>query len=180
MDSQIFLYDSAGNLLSSNNDSAVALGAGGSTSTLDSYLEYTFLTPGTYVIGVAASPSTGLSGGISGTPIGNGDTYTLQVSLEDHPAVTTAGQGGSTFYFGREATGSYGLTGGNVANGSLISNGFSLKNYSAQDLPVLYFNYRLDADTGDYFRVYVQRQRRRGATGRVQQSAGRHGRRDPA
>lgn len=157
MDSQVFLYDSAGNLLSSNNDSALALGSGGSTSTRDSFLAYQFAKSGTYIIGVAASPSTGLPGGISGTPIGNGDTYTLQVSIEDHAAVTTTSQGGSTFYFGREGTGSYGLGGGSVANGSLISNGFSLKNYSAQDLPVLYFNYLLEADAGDYFRAYVQR-----------------------
>lgn len=157
LDSQIFLYDSAGNLLDSNNDAAVALGAGGSTSTLDSFLAYTFDRPGTYIIGVAASPSNGMPGGIVGTPVGAGDTYTLQVSIENHAAVTTAAQGGSTFYFGREATGSYGLGGGSVANGSLVSNAFSLKNFSAQDLPVLYFNYRLNADTGDYFRAYVQR-----------------------
>lgn len=156
MDSQIFLYDSAGNLLASNNDSPLAFGAGGSASTLDSFLTYPFVKSGTYIIGVAASPSNGLPGGISGTQIGNGDTYTLQVSVENHPAVTTTNSGGATFYFGKEATGSYDL-GGAVANGSLVSNGFSLKNYSAQDLPVLYFNYRLDADSGDYFRVYVQR-----------------------
>ena len=157
VNTQIFLYDSAGVLQNLNSDSPITWGSGGSTSTLDSYLDHTFLTPGTYVIAVAATPSLGATGGVSGTPVRNGSTYTLQLSIEGHPAVTTAGSGGSTFYFGREATGSYGLGGGSIANGSLTSNGFSLKNYSAQDLPVLYFNYRLDADAGDYFRVYVQR-----------------------
>ncbi|MCU0980035.1 MAG: pre-peptidase C-terminal domain-containing protein, partial [Pirellulaceae bacterium] len=157
VNTQIFLYDSAGSLLNLNSDAPATWGSGGSTSTLDSYLEHTFLTPGTYVIAVAATPSLGAAGGVSGTPVRNGGTYTLQLSVDGHPAVTTAGSGGSTFYFGREATGSYGLGGGSIANGSLTSNGFSLKNYSAQDLPVLYFNYRLDADAGDYFRVYVQR-----------------------
>jgi len=158
LDSQVFLYDSAGNLLASNNDSAVGFGAGGSTSDRDAFLSYSFLKPGTYVIGVAASPSTGLPGGISGTPVGTGDTYTLQVSIEDHTAVTTTSQGGSTFYFGGKTTGTYDLGLGNVADGSLVSHAFSLKNCSAADLPVLYFNYRLNADSGDHFRAYVQRQ----------------------
>jgi len=157
VDTRIFLYSSAGNLLDFSSLSLPTWGAGGSTSSSDPYIEYTFPAAGTYVIGVAGSPSIGLAGGISGTPVRNGGTYTLQLSIEDHPSVTTVGQGGATFYFGREDTGSYAPVGGGIPNGSLTSNGFSLMNYSAQDLPVLYFNYRLDADSGDYFRVYVQR-----------------------
>jgi hypothetical protein len=157
IDTELFLFDSAGNLLWLNDDASTSYGAGGSTSALDAYMEYTFTTPGTYIVGVGAFSSTGQTGGITGQPVGNGTTYELQFSVEGHPSVTTAGQGGPTFYFGREGTGTYGLGGGSVAGGSLTSHGFSLQDYSAQDLPVLYFNYQLDADTGDHFRVYVQR-----------------------
>ena len=80
----------------------------------------------------------------------------MQVSVENHPAVTTTGGGGQTFYFGQEATGDYDL-GGPVPGGTLQSNPFSLQDYAAGDKPVAYFNYRLDADDGDYFRVYVRR-----------------------
>jgi hypothetical protein len=38
-----------------------------------------------------------------------------------------------------------------------VSNAFSLKDYSAADKPVMYFNYRLDAAPGDQFRVFIQR-----------------------
>lgn len=157
VNARLFLYNSAGSLLASNSLAPTTWGAGGSTSMLDPYIEYTFLTPGTYVIGVADASATGAPGGIVGAGVRNDGTYTLQLSVQDHPAVTTAGQGGATFYFGREDTGSYGLAGGSIPSGSLTSNGFSLMDYSSQDLPVLYFNYRLDADTGDHFRVFVQR-----------------------
>jgi hypothetical protein len=158
VNTQIFLYNSAGTLLDFSGVSLTTWGAGGSTSVSDPYIEYMFPAAGTYVIGVAGTPSFGAAGGISGTPVRNGGTYTMQVSIEGHAAVTTSGQGGATFYFGREDTGSYAPVGGGIPNGSLTSNGFSLMDYSAQDLPVLYFNYRMDADTGDHFRVYVQRQ----------------------
>lgn len=158
VNTQLFLYNSAGTLLDSDSLAPTNWGAGGSTSQFDPYLEYTFPTPGTYVVGVADSTAVGAPGGIVGAGVRNGGTYTLQVSIEDHPALTTAGQGGATFYFGDENTGSYDLGGGAIPRGSLRSNSFSLTNYAAQDLPVLYFNYRLDADTGDHFRVYVQRQ----------------------
>lgn len=158
VDTQIFLYNSAGTLLDLSATSPTTWGAGGSTNVADPYIEYTFPAAGTYVIGVAGTPSIGMPGGITGTPVRNGGTYTLQVSIEGHTAVTTSGQGGATFYFGREDTGSYAPVGGGIPSGNLISNGFSLKNYSAQDLPVLYFNYRLDAELNDHFRVYVQRQ----------------------
>ncbi len=84
-DSQLFLYDSNGTLLASNDDAgSTGVGAGGSTSIADSFLEYVFTSAGRYVIGVAESGSTGGAGGITGNPPDAGDTYVLHVSLEDH------------------------------------------------------------------------------------------------
>lgn len=63
IDTQIYLFDSQGNLLAGSDESSRARGAGGSTSTSDSYINYVFQSPGTYVIGVgggsfATVPST--------------------------------------------------------------------------------------------------------------------------
>ena len=59
--------------------------------------------------------------------------------------------GGDSFYFGD--------TSGTVPTGSigeLLSNPFSLQDYSAADLPVLYFNYFVQNDANvDAFRVFV-------------------------
>jgi hypothetical protein len=83
--SYIRLYDTDGvTLLASNNDSiSRTYGQGGSVSPFDSYLEYTFPSPGIYFIAVLASP---------GTRIPSGSTYTLQVSLQNH-AIDTDGDG---------------------------------------------------------------------------------------
>jgi len=73
----------------------------------------------------------------------------------DGSRAADASGGGNTFYFGNEDTGTYDLGLGNVAGGNLLSNPFSLKAYSAADRPALYFNYKLDADNMDEFRVRV-------------------------
>ncbi len=84
-DAELYLYDNAGNLLASNlNAGASSAGAGGSINTADPYLEFVFTSAGRYVIGVAEAGSTGANGGITGNPPDAGDTYVLQVSLEDH------------------------------------------------------------------------------------------------
>ena len=83
-DSQLFLFDSLGTSLTS----AVAGDDGsldpGSSSRMDSFLQFTFTTPGTYVIGVASSPSVAVSGGISGRGVPTGSDYTLNVSIQNH------------------------------------------------------------------------------------------------
>ncbi len=87
LDTELFLFDSNGNLLTENDDSSTALGAGGSTSVLDSYIDYTFNQNGEYIIGVGQFPSEGTQGGempISGTPPTDSSRYTLQVSIENH------------------------------------------------------------------------------------------------
>ena len=60
--------------------------------------------------------------------------------------------GGDSFFFGNESNGT---VNGNAV-GNLLSNPFSLLDYSAGDQPVLYFNYFVDNDPGsDAFRVSV-------------------------
>ena len=81
-DTELFLYDSNGDLLAENDNFSPT--DPGSTSTSDAQLTHSFLTGGTYIIGVGRFDSTGDPGGITGTPPQTGDTYTLQVSLEGH------------------------------------------------------------------------------------------------
>jgi filamentous hemagglutinin family protein len=84
LDTQLFLFDQAGNLLDSNDDAPITAGAGGSTDNFNSYLNYSFIAPGTYVVGVGLYPSNGNNSGqtpLSGTPLAQGDNYQLQVSI---------------------------------------------------------------------------------------------------
>lgn len=83
-DSYLHLYDASGTLLASNDDSLAIRGAGGSVSSLDSYLTYTAPAAGTYYIAVGAHPS------LSVIPYGG--TYELQISVGDSgDGVTDAG-----------------------------------------------------------------------------------------
>ena len=52
-DSYLRLYDDQENLLSSNDDASSSYGESGSTSSLDSFLTYTFSEVGTYYIKVS-------------------------------------------------------------------------------------------------------------------------------
>ena len=63
-----------------------------------------------------------------------------------------ADSGGQSFYFGDETLFNT-VPGG--AKGSLTSNAFPLKGYSASDLPTLYFTYYLNSDPSDLFQVVV-------------------------
>lgn len=82
LDSLLRLFDSRGTLLSSNDDSPTTLGQGGSVSALDSYLEFTFSAPGTYVIEIGAVVE-GPVPMVVPTGIPTGENYQLQVSLEN-------------------------------------------------------------------------------------------------
>jgi hypothetical protein len=83
LDTLINLLDSNGNLVEWNDDSLVIDGAGGSTasggfgSTLDSFLDYTFATGGTYYLAVG----TYNNGNTTPANIPSGQAYQLQVSL---------------------------------------------------------------------------------------------------
>lgn len=153
VDTNLLLFDAAGNVLSWGTASLTSEGAGGSNSIFDPLIDYVFDAPGTYFVGVGAWPYGPLS---RDNPIPPGRTYQLQLSVENHLAAKTTGSPGQTFYFGNP-TGGYDLGAGNVPGGSLVSNAFSLQDYSAADKPVLYYNYQLSADAGDHFRVYIQR-----------------------
>jgi len=91
-DSEIFLFDPSGNVFTNpltglptvNDDSSTTVGAGGSTSGLDSYLEVIFPAPGVYVIGVAQFNSSAIAGGITGPTVPIGADYILQVSIQNH------------------------------------------------------------------------------------------------
>ena len=80
-DSTIFLYDSLGNLIASNDDAPSRYGANGSTSSLDSFIEYVFTKTGTYYLAVGQyTPSS-----LAALPVDNGvpidGEYTLHVSV---------------------------------------------------------------------------------------------------
>jgi len=78
-DSELFLYDTNGNLLASNDDNGGDPGSGGGlASRIDNF---TFSAGGTYVIGVGEFNSTGSFGGATGNTPDPGDTYTLHISL---------------------------------------------------------------------------------------------------
>lgn len=107
-DTQVFLYDTAGNLLGSNDDGAtVDIGSGlaepGSARTLDSALTYNAPAPGQYFVRV-------VDYGTSTTPAGG--TYILNVSIPG-AAVTAPGLEGSLLDGG---DGNDRLTGGNGAD----------------------------------------------------------------
>ncbi|XOF32979.1 MAG: DVUA0089 family protein [Candidatus Electrothrix sp. YB6] len=78
-DTELFLYDSNGNLLAYNDDN---WGDPGSNF-LASFLEYTFLEPGTYIIAVGEFNSYDYdnTGGVTGNAPDIGDSYELQISL---------------------------------------------------------------------------------------------------
>ena len=89
-DTELFLFDSAGTLLTLNDD-AFTLDPG-STSANDSFITFVFPTAGTYIIGVGTFPSVSAGGSIIGTAPASGDSYLLSVSIDGK----SGGAGGST------------------------------------------------------------------------------------
>ncbi|MFO0869977.1 MAG: Ig-like domain-containing protein [Pirellulales bacterium] len=144
------LYNSAGTLLSTNDDAPTTYGSGGSSSVQDAYIDTAFpsalvLPAGDYVVEVAQS---------GGAAPASGQQYTLQVSVQNHLLGGVAAGGGASFAF-RNAVGG-GFDTGGPGTGVLQSNPFSLSGYSADDQPTLYFTYFLETGSaGDQFRVYA-------------------------
>ncbi len=81
-DTELFLYDSLGNLIAGNDDSTEDPGATG----LDSFIRHTFTAAGTYFIGVGKFNSVGSPGGITGNTPAVGDVYQLHISIDGKPA----------------------------------------------------------------------------------------------
>jgi hypothetical protein len=81
-DTQLFLYDSLGNLLAENDDHGDDRGSSGRTASL---IDYEFATGGTFIIGVGKWPSDNDGGQIAGAVQEAGDVYVLHISLENHP-----------------------------------------------------------------------------------------------
>jgi len=85
IDTELFLFNqNTGSLLASNDDASTNLGEGGSASFLDSFIDFTFAEPGSYVIGVGRFNSSASDGAlISGAAPLMGQTYDLRVSLQN-------------------------------------------------------------------------------------------------
>ncbi|MGE0756179.1 MAG: DVUA0089 family protein, partial [Pirellulaceae bacterium] len=151
-DSEIALFDSTGALLASNDDNLLL--DNGSTNGQDAFLTFNFTAPGTYYLGVATFPAQAAANGFTGTVVRPGSIYTLQMAVQGHGVFGGGGGAGAgaSFYFGDSLSRSVPTN----ATGTLTSNPFSLKGYSAEDLPTLYFNYFLGTATGDNFRVSVR------------------------
>lgn len=82
-DSELVLYDSGGLEIARNDQSPIDLGAEGSVSPDDAFLQYTFDDPGEYVIRVSSSGD---------GPIPVGATYQMQVSLDEYAPLLSGRQ----------------------------------------------------------------------------------------
>ena len=135
-DTELFLFDSLGNLLAENDDAINGGDTGdGTPSGLGSFIEHTFDAFGQYVIGVGKFDSSADSGSITGNAPESGDTYTLQISIEDHPLGSSSGNTlGVVDVVGNQLQGNNGGTGrelvvengGNGTMSLLLDNNTSL------------------------------------------------------
>ena len=89
LDPVIYLTDSVGGALASNDDSVTTYGQGGSIHPYDSYIEYIFTTPGVYKIQVTSYSFYDLPGGTD---------YQLQVSIQDHALASVPEAGSLTVW----------------------------------------------------------------------------------
>ena len=80
---ELYLYDAAGNLLAENDD-ATRIDRG-SRTLFDPFLAYTFSSAGLYVVGIGGLASIGSLGGITGPGLLPTDTYVVNASLNAVP-----------------------------------------------------------------------------------------------
>jgi hypothetical protein len=84
-DATLFLFNSAGDLLTRNDDGSFLFNDAGSISLLDPSFTYTFANTGTYYLGVSRFSASQTSGGIApGSEVPSGKNYTLNLSVENH------------------------------------------------------------------------------------------------
>jgi hypothetical protein len=96
VDFELFLFRSDGAFFAQNDNSPLIAGAGGSTSTLDPFIQHLFAMPGTYVIAVGrfnSIPMGNPNPGIGGTMPKPGDNYTLHISVPEPSTVISAAMG---------------------------------------------------------------------------------------
>ena len=116
--------------------------------TADPFIEIN-LDAGVYFVGIIQSqvgftftngfPDLGDEGAIQG-PL----DYTLHVSVENHEVPAQVGN--EVLHFDRTAF---------IPSGTLTSESFDLVGYVAEDLPMMYFNYRYDPEIGDFVTLQV-------------------------
>ncbi|RZJ00838.1 MAG: tandem-95 repeat protein [Brevundimonas sp.] len=105
LDSFVFLYDAAGNVLNFNDDSSTSLGGGGSTSTQDSFLQFVAASGGAFYIvvkdfdlqGQSSAGTYALNVSVDSQNLQLTDTGTMtfvDVDLSDGHTVGVAAQGG--------------------------------------------------------------------------------------
>ncbi|MCW8944465.1 MAG: PPC domain-containing protein [Sedimenticola sp.] len=83
-DPELVLFGPGGVYITNNDDASTSNGAGGSIHSYDPYISYTFASTGMYTIGVCEYSCGGGNGGMSGNIPEATDTYTLQVSVQNH------------------------------------------------------------------------------------------------
>jgi Ca2+-binding RTX toxin-like protein len=132
-DTVLDLFDSAGASLAVNDDSAIADGAGGSTSTHDSLITYSFTSAGTYVIGLRPY----YLGNIGTTA-----TATLNISVQ--------GPGLDAFTSSDEV-----LMYGDAGNDTLIGGSASDRLYGGEGNNTIYGNAGNDAITAGFGNDFI-------------------------
>jgi filamentous hemagglutinin family protein len=114
-DSQLFLFDSAGHLLAQNDDSRAEGAIRGSTSPLNSYLDYTFKAPGTYYVGIGRYATTPVPGSVALTGAVPDGNYILQLSVDRRNTLNPSQSVSSGLF--AQSTGIGGAAGNITVNG---------------------------------------------------------------
>ena len=91
LDAQLFLFDSDGNQLRHNDDSSTNNGGTGSTTGLDSYLQFDVSTAGTYYIGVSSYDNDLEFGAVADNYGYSTGDYVLNISVDPTAASTGFG-----------------------------------------------------------------------------------------
>ncbi|WP_164101631.1 tandem-95 repeat protein [Candidatus Laterigemmans baculatus] len=149
LNTKLFLLEADGTIVAQSSISSTFSGAGGSATINDPFLDVVVANPGDYYIAVVQESADYDDAQFAGgTPFTFDDDaviqagqYTLHVSLEGHPAFGGGSPSNQSLKFN-----------GSSGSGSLLSNGFSLAGYSAEDKPYAYFNYLIE-DSADSVRV---------------------------